>query len=49
MVDIGQELDSPFYQLERKAVDGYTGYSRDIQENVDLRTVNTLRGGNCDK
>lgn len=44
ITDIGQELNSPFYHLERKAVGGYPGYSQDIQENVDLRTVDTLRG-----
>ena len=43
ITDIGQELNSPFHQLEKKAVDGYPGYSQDIQENGGLRTVDTLR------
>jgi RHS repeat-associated protein len=42
IVDIGVDLDSNFYQLERKAVDGYSGYSRDFQPNSDLRVAESL-------
>ena len=42
VVDIGVDLDSPFYQLERKAVDGYPRYSQDFQPNVDLRVAESL-------
>lgn len=39
IVDIGVDLDSPFYQIERRAVAGYSGYSQDFQPNVDLRVL----------
>ena len=39
IVDIGVDLDSAFYQIERHAVNGYPGYSQDFQPNVDLRSV----------
>jgi hypothetical protein len=39
IVDIGVDLDSPFYQIERHAVAGYSGYSRDFQPNADLRVL----------
>lgn len=37
IIDIGVDLDSPFYQIERHAVSGYPGYTRDFQPNADLR------------
>ncbi|MDQ0865108.1 DUF6531 domain-containing protein [Arthrobacter globiformis] len=42
IVDIGVDLDSPFYQLERNAVDGYPRYSQDFQPNSDLRVLEPL-------
>ncbi|WP_410558215.1 DUF6531 domain-containing protein [Arthrobacter globiformis] len=42
IVDIGVDLDSPFYQLERNAVDGYPRYSQDFQPNSDLRVLDPL-------
>ncbi len=36
-IDIGVDLDSPFYQIERHAVSGYPGYTQDFQRNADLR------------
>jgi hypothetical protein len=42
IVDIGVDLDSPFYQIERNAVKGYPGYSQDFQPNSDLRVLESL-------
>ena len=42
IVDIGVELDSPFYQIERNVVSGYPGYSKDFQSNSDLRVEEAL-------